>query len=70
MSKNPSAVELGKMTSERKALAARINGTLGGRPKRKRQCEKHEYPMGPCGEHCTFCEDCIHEEDLQIPVPA
>jgi hypothetical protein len=33
MSKNPAAVALGSMRSEKKAAAARENGKKGGRPK-------------------------------------
>jgi hypothetical protein len=32
--KNPAAVALGKMTSEKKRAAARKNGKRGGRPKK------------------------------------
>jgi hypothetical protein len=32
--KNPAAVALGKITSKKKAAAARRNGLLGGRPKK------------------------------------
>lgn len=35
MRKNPAAVALGKMKSEKKAQAARENGKLGGRPKKE-----------------------------------
>ncbi len=33
--KNPAAVSLGKIKTEKKAKAARENGKLGGRPKKK-----------------------------------
>jgi len=33
--KNPAAVALGSIRSEKKAKAARENGKLGGRPKKK-----------------------------------
>ena len=33
--KNPAAVALGKLKSEKKAKAARENGKLGGRPKKE-----------------------------------
>lgn len=32
--KNPAAVALGSIRSEKKAAAARVNGRLGGRPKK------------------------------------
>ena len=32
--KNPHAVALGRITSKRKAKASRLNGKLGGRPKK------------------------------------
>ena len=35
--KNPAAVALGSIKSERKAAAARENGKLGGRPKSKKR---------------------------------
>jgi len=38
--KNPHAVELGKLTSKKKAAAARKNGKLGGRPKGKQRKER------------------------------
>jgi hypothetical protein len=34
MNKNPSAVALGSIKSKKKAEASRINGKLGGRPKK------------------------------------
>jgi len=36
MFKNPAAVALGKIKSPKKARAARRNGKLGGRPKKKK----------------------------------
>lgn len=33
--KNPAAVALGSIKTEKKAMAARLNGKLGGRPARK-----------------------------------
>jgi len=35
--KNPAAVALGRIKSEKKAAAARINGKLGGRPRKEKQ---------------------------------
>jgi hypothetical protein len=35
MKKNPAAVALGAMKSEKKAVAARENGKKGGRPKKR-----------------------------------
>lgn len=34
--KNPHAVALGSIKSKKKALAARKNGKLGGRPRKKK----------------------------------
>jgi hypothetical protein len=34
--KNPAAVALGKIKSDKKAAAARKNGKLGGRPKKSK----------------------------------
>lgn len=34
--KNPAAVALGKIKSDKKAEAARLNGAKGGRPKEKK----------------------------------
>ena len=33
--KNPAAVALGKMKSKKKAEASRLNGKLGGRPRKE-----------------------------------
>lgn len=38
--KNPAAVALGSMTSERKKISSRENGKLGGAPKGKRKRRK------------------------------
>jgi hypothetical protein len=45
--KNPAAVKLGRMTSERKAEAARRNGSLGGAPKSRYQIarKQSDYPV-------------------------
>lgn len=40
MKKNPAAVALGSMKSEKKAHAARENGKKGGRPRECESCEK------------------------------
>ena len=43
--KNPAAVALGSMTSERKKKSSRENGKLGGAPKGKRkQRKKANHP--------------------------
>lgn len=58
--KNPAAVALGSIRSEKKSQSSRENGKKGGRP--KMNDEMREFPLGKD----NYCPRCYFDDDKTV----